>query len=175
MSKEDFFEILNELDDNIVKRAKTPVKKKINWKIWGTMAACITVLLVIGILRFHPSQNRNADDLENACSADLAPMVYVNDTLYKQSSDQQGYPEWKDEFDYLGEIQSVVTSDQIPDQNFQANDPIVGCKVYQYGEHLVILINDSYWLYTKYGESGINWDDLSEEEKEMRDPMYHSK
>ena len=107
----------------------------------------------------------------NSRVADAAPMVYVNDTLYIQSSDQKGYPEQEDGFVYLGKILSDVTNyqgdgaDGIPKENFQANDPIIGCEVYQYGENIVVKINGSYWLYMKYGEPEITWDDLTEQEK----------
>lgn len=46
MRKEDFFEVLGKLDDDIVKGAKKPMKKKMNWKIWGTIAACLCVVLI---------------------------------------------------------------------------------------------------------------------------------
>lgn len=49
MRKEDFFEMLGELDDDIVKEAKTPLKNKINWRIWRSMAACLC-LVVVGAL-----------------------------------------------------------------------------------------------------------------------------
>ena len=49
MKKEDFFEVLGELDDNIVKGAKTPMKKKINWKAWSGMAACLALVTVLGV------------------------------------------------------------------------------------------------------------------------------
>ena len=111
--------------------------------------------------------------------ADAAPMVYVNDTLYIQSSDQKGYPEQKDDFVYLGKILSDVTNyqgdgaDGIPKENFQANHPVIGCEVYQYGENIVVKINGSYWLYMKYGEPEINWNDLlTEQEKANLDPTY---
>ena len=49
MRKEDFFEVLGELDDDIVKGAKTIMKKKAYWKVWGTMAACFAIIAVLGI------------------------------------------------------------------------------------------------------------------------------
>ncbi len=57
MKKEDFFEVLGELDDDIVKGAKTPMKK-LNWKIWGTMAACLAIVITAGsiILRVIPTR-----------------------------------------------------------------------------------------------------------------------
>lgn len=47
MKKEDFFEVLGELDDDIVKGAKTSMKKKINWRVWGTIAACFCLVAVL--------------------------------------------------------------------------------------------------------------------------------
>lgn len=46
MKKEDFFEVLGKLDDDIVKGAKATVKKKMNRKAWGAVAACLC--LVVG-------------------------------------------------------------------------------------------------------------------------------
>lgn len=48
MKKEDFFEVLGELDDDIVNGVKTPTKKKINWKGWGAMAACLCLVAAGG-------------------------------------------------------------------------------------------------------------------------------
>lgn len=50
MKKEDFFELLGELDDNLLSEAKTSEKKKTNWKIWTAVAACLTILLASGIM-----------------------------------------------------------------------------------------------------------------------------
>ncbi len=176
MRKEDFFEVLGELDDDIVKGAETIMKKKMNWKIWGTMAACLTLVFSIGALFINTRKEK--DMVIESGTTDVAPMVYVNDTLYKQSSDQQGYPELRDDFVYLGKILSDITNSQsgdtdgVPKENFQANHPIVGCEVYQYGENIVIKINNAYWLYMKYGEPEVNWNDLLETEKEQSDPSY---
>lgn len=174
MRKEDFFEVLGELEDDIVKAAKAPVKKRINRKVWGMAAACF-VLVCFFAVRFFPSGDGDETSGIAACypaPGDLAPMVYVNDMLYIQSTDQQGYPEWKDEFVYLGKIESTVSEDGAPHENFQANDPIVGCEVYQYGENIVVCIHDAYWLYTKYEETEIDWDNLTEQEKREIDPYY---
>lgn len=193
MRKEDFFEILGELDDTIVIRAGKSMKKtnRINWKALGIAAACLILTGSAAVHIFYPDHRRSgiteqdaanreqsADDTGQSaaditqCSADIAPMVYVNDTLYKQSADQRGYTEWNEEFIYLGEIESMVSSESEPGENFQANDPIIGCKVYQYGENLVVQINDAYWLYIKYERPQVNWDELSEQEKLEMDPNY---
>ena len=49
MRKEDFFEVLGELDDDIVEGAKLTMKKNTNWKRWGTAAACIAAVAIIGV------------------------------------------------------------------------------------------------------------------------------
>lgn len=52
MRKDDFFEILGELDDDIVKGAKTTMKKKLNWKVWEQwQLAC--ALLLQALLLFY--------------------------------------------------------------------------------------------------------------------------
>ena len=35
-------------------------------------------------------------------------------------------------------------------KNFQANHPIVGAKVYQYGDNIVVEFEGKYWLYEHY-------------------------
>lgn len=59
MRKEDFFEVLGELDDGIVKGAKTPIKENANNKVrkpalikLGTMAACL--MLIVGAIFWYP-------------------------------------------------------------------------------------------------------------------------
>lgn len=176
MRKEDFFEVLGELDDDIVKGAKTAMNKKMNRYACCAIAACLALVLSVGVSVFLI--RKDADITVQPGVADATPMVYVNDTLYKQSDDQQGYSELKDEFIYLGQIITDVTSSQsdntdgVPKDNFHANHPIVGCEVYQYGENIVVKIKDAYWLYIKYNEPEINWNDLSETEKELLDPTY---
>ena len=99
--------------------------------------------------------------------ADAAPMIYVNDTLYKQSTSQTSFNELKDNFVYLGVIESDVTNfqgtndagnylDGIPKENFQANHPIVGSEVYQYGENIVVGIGGKYWLYENYHSTDLD-------------------
>ena len=91
-------------------------------------------------------------------TADAAPMIYVNGTLYKQSADQTSFDELKDDFVYLGAIESDITDlqgnigagntlDGVPKENLQANRPIVGSEVYQYGNDIVVRIEGKYWLY----------------------------
>ena len=89
----------------------------------------------------------------------------TEDTLYKQSTKQTSYNELKDDFAYLGVIESDITnlqnnsngntSDGIPKENFQANHPIVRAKVYQYGNDIVVEIEGKYWLYEQLAVSSI--------------------
>ena len=169
MRKEEFFEVLGELDASFVMGAKADMKREVNWKIWGLIAACFVVIISAGVFTFRFRRDNN-NIVSESGAADAAPMVYVNDTLYIQSADQQGYPNFKDDFIYLGQIVSDITDNQsttdgIPKENFQANHPIVGCAVYQYGENIVVKINDAYWLYMKYGDTEVNWEELLDTEK----------
>lgn len=61
MKKEDFFEVLGELDDDIVKGAKTSMKKKINWRLWGTIAACFCLVAVIVFVSNNNLSPKNPD------------------------------------------------------------------------------------------------------------------
>ncbi len=53
MKKEDFFELLGELDDDIVRDAKsTTNKNKLPaWVKWGTIAACLALIAVLAVPR----------------------------------------------------------------------------------------------------------------------------
>lgn len=60
MKKEDFFEVLGELDDDIVSGAKAPIQKKSNWKIWGAMAACLCLAAAAAAVFFHVQGMRSS-------------------------------------------------------------------------------------------------------------------
>ena len=86
---------------------------------------------------------------------------------YKQSTSQTSFNELKDDFVYLGVIESDVTNfhgtndagnylDGRPKENFQANHPIVGSEVYQYGENIVVGIGGKYWLYENYHSTDLD-------------------
>lgn len=112
-------------------------------------------------------------------TADAAPMVYVNDILYKQSGNQISYAEKKEEFIYLGKIESAVSGDHgntdgVPAENFQANTSIIGAEVYQYGDDIVVRISKEYWLYEAVNNENTSGtqEELSDEEKMQLDPSY---
>ena len=164
MNSKKFSEAMSELDSKYVDEAvnyKKKAKKPI-WAKWGAIAACLVLVCVVAIPFFFHNNSVTTPDI-----ADAAPMIYVNDTLYKQSTSQTSFNELKDDFVYLGVIESDVTNfqgtndagnylDGIPKENFQANHPIVGSEVYQYGENIVVGIGGKYWLYENYHSTDLD-------------------
>ena len=145
MTNEKLYEVLGDINEKYVSEARVYQKaKKPIWAKWGAIAACLVLVCVVAIPFFSHNNSVTTPDI-----ADAAPMIYVNDTLYKQSTSQTSFNELKDDFVYLGVIESDVTNfqgtndagnylDGIPKENFQANHPIVGSEVYQYGENIVV-------------------------------------
>ena len=122
-----------------MKGAKTTMQKNINWKAWSAMAACLClVICAFAIPRLFEKPN-------NSASSDLSPIIYVNDTLYQVTSNQPDLAGKEIQFVYLGVISSKVSSSQYPQENFQANDDIVGSAVYQLGKDIVVEIDGQYW------------------------------
>ena len=164
MNSKKFSEAMSELDSKYVDEAvnyKKKAKKPI-WAKWGAIAACLVLVCVVAIPFFSHNNSVTTPGI-----ADAAPMIYVNDTLYKQSTSQTSFNELKDDFVYLGVIESDVTNfqgtndagnylDGIPKENFQANHPIVGSEVYQYGENIVVGIGGKYWLYENYHSTDLD-------------------
>lgn len=145
MRKEELFHIIGEVDEQkvaIAGMAMTAKKKsRPTWLKWGVMAACLCfVICAFAIPHLFEKSN-------NSASGDLSPMVYVNDTLYRSTSNQPDLTGKKSQLVYLGTISSKVSSSQYPKENFQANDDIVGSVVYQCGEDVVVESNGQYWLY----------------------------
>ena len=87
---------------------------------------------------------------------DIAPMVYVNDTLYRIVDPQPNFADEKSSFNLLGKIEGTVSSSEEPKENFQANDDIVGATVYQYGDRIVVEIEGKYWLYENYHNTDLD-------------------
>ena len=155
-----FSEAMSEVNDKYYEEAANYQCKKYGWGKWTTVAACLVLVCVAAISLF----TGNNDEITTTPGiADAPPMVYVNNTLYKQSTKQTSYSELKNDFIYLGIIESDITNSQgtndagkyldgIPKENFQANHPIVGAKVYQYGNNIVVEIEEKYWLYEQYKE-----------------------
>ena len=134
--------------------------KKSGWLKWGAVVACfVAVVLYIGLFQGDGlfGNNTNIATLDNGNidgnpagyeqTADIAPMICINRALYQIVGNQPDLVGKEDEFSYIGEISSKVGSSQKPTEDFQANDDIVGSKVYQYDECIVVEINGQYWLY----------------------------
>lgn len=159
MNSKKFSEAISEVDDKYYEEAISYKKKarKPHWVKWGAMAACLCLIVVAIITVPSMLTPQDSDDGGGGIIADAPPMVYVNDTLYKQSTKQTSHSELKGDFIYIGVIESDITNLQnnnnenalggIPKENFQANHPIVGAKVYQYGNNIVVEIGGKYWLY----------------------------
>ena len=164
MTNEKLYEILGDINEKHVYEARAYHKaKKPIWAKWGAIAACLVLVCVVAIPLFL----HNNDSVTTPGIADAAPMIYVNDTLYKQSTSQTSFIELKDDFVCLGVIESDVTNiqgtndagnylDGIPKENFQANHPIVGAEIYQYGENIVVGIGGKYWLYENYHSTDLD-------------------
>lgn len=143
MNSKKFSEAMNELDSKYVDEALNYKKKakEPSWIKWGVMAACLCLVICVATIP------RLLNSFNAPVSGDLAPMVYVNDKLYQIADNQPALIDKESHFICLGEIESKVSSSQEPKENFQANDDIVGAKVYQYESDIVVLINDEYYLY----------------------------
>lgn len=98
------------------------------------------------------AQLLNGSSAGYAQSADIAPMVCVDRALYQIAANQPDIIEKESELVYLGEIQSQVSSSQKPTEDFQANDEIIGSKVYRYGEDVAVEIDGRYWVYELFYE-----------------------
>ena len=106
MNSKKLSEAMGELDSKYVDEAINYKKKarKPVWAKWGTVAACLALVCVAAICLF-PNNN---DSVTTPGIADAAPMIYVNDTLYRQSTSQTSFNEMKDDFVYLGIIESFL-------------------------------------------------------------------
>ena len=98
MTNEKLYEVLGTINEKYVSEARAyPKAKKSSWAKWGAIAACLVLVCVVAIPLFL----HNNDSVTTPGIADAAPMIYVNDTLYKQSTSQTSFTELKDNFVYL--------------------------------------------------------------------------
>ena len=149
MTNEKLYELLGDINEKHVKEAREYRKaKKPVWLKWCAVAACLCLVLVGTFVMKPDNGSYTGDDaIVSSGVADVVPMVYVNNILYKQSVKQVSYTEIKPEFIYVGKIESDITNDQstsfdgVPAENFQANHSIVGAEVYQYDNDIVVHIN----------------------------------
>lgn len=143
MNAKKFSEAMSELDTKYIDEAlhyKKKAKKSGRMK-WGALAACVCLAICATAI------SRLSGKPDNSPSGERSPMVYVNDTLYRIAGSQPDLTDKKSQLVYLGMISSKVSSSQYPQENFQANDDIVGSAVYQFGEDIVVEIDGQYWSY----------------------------
>ena len=150
MTREDFFEVLGDLEDDLVLEARMDKRRRPSWRAI-VPAACLCAVAVAAVLwlRSPPMDSGNLDGepwgYNKSCEA--APMVCVGRGLYRIMGEQPELEGREAEFFYLGEISSRVDSSQKPRVDFQANDEIIGAKVYKFDENIVVDIDGKYWLY----------------------------
>lgn len=154
MNSKTFSEAMNAINDKYLVEAVQYQKKDhpYGWAMWGTLAACLILCLIVSLNGSSLRDSRKESEGVNS-AGDAPLLVFVNDTLYKQSLQQISYSEMNNEFVYLGKIESDITqnksmmTDGVPKENFQANYPIVGAEVYRYGDDIVVQYDGQYWLY----------------------------
>lgn len=151
MNEKKFSEAMSEVNDRYYEEAAQYERKqkKPAWTKWAAMVACLCLVVIAGII-VPKLANPAPVESSTQFTADIAPMVYVNDTLYRITGNQPDITGKDSRLVYLGTISSNVSSSQYPQENFQANDDIVGSAVYQFGEDIAVEINGQYWLYENY-------------------------
>lgn len=129
---------------------------KTNWLKIGAGLTCLCLAAICIIYVALPLSDNSgvqhnngilSDEPSVGAIGDMVPFVYVNDTLYKRikfvSADSVN-----NECIYLGEISSQVSTSQKPSENFQANDDLIGAKIYKAGNDIIVVYNDYYELYS---------------------------
>ena len=150
MTREDLFEVLGDLEDDLVLEARMDKRRRPSWRAI-VPAACLCAVAVVAVLwlRSPPMDSGSLDGepwgYNKSCEA--APMVCVGRGLYRIMEEQPELEGREAELFYLGEISSRVDSSQKPRVDFQANDDIIGAKVYKFDENIVVDIDGKYWLY----------------------------
>lgn len=131
MRKEDFFEVLGELDDDIVKGAKTTMKKKMSWKVLGAVAACLCLVVIVAMTAPFTTAPSTSGDEEGGPSimtpghaADITPTLFADQKIINEivteiaDADINSWTEVDDttlEFDYTLPIYITVNIGQDSD------------------------------------------------------------
>ncbi len=118
MRKEDFFEVFGELDDDIVKGAKTSMKKNLNWKAWGAMAACLC-LIAVSIITV-PSMLNSQENEDGGGGAivggdqiilQVAPTLFAEQNVIdaiKQDMEEQDIGSWAEVENAILDFECVI-------------------------------------------------------------------
>ena len=120
------------------------MRKKL-FLVIGAVLVCILLSLIFFFLIYKFYKNPSHDQ-----PSVYPPMVMYNDTLYKTAGynvDDLSFSE----LDELGEIQSTIDYG-VPKENFQANDSLMGCKIYSSqtaDDYIFVLYGETYLPYKK--------------------------
>ena len=79
MKKEDFCEILGDIDPKHVTTARSPAKRKTADKAkWYAVAACLCLIAGFLIFASGTKSQPNSSVVVSSSTADVAPMIFVN-------------------------------------------------------------------------------------------------
>lgn len=146
--------IIGDIDDDLIVGAiqgNTETRARVFpvWHKYATIAASVAIVisLIVGLHINFYFRNTNSP-----IPAAIAPFICVNEILYVDTSTQVSFTAIEEQLLFIGEIESEITHDSqklnsLPTEHLQANHSIIGSKVYQYGEDIVVEINGKHWLY----------------------------
>ena len=148
MTGAELLHVIGDVDDMLVERAEKQfvIHRWMKPLLATAIAACLILAVITSVTHLFPRQ-------ENY-SGDIAPMIYVNSTLYMISNEEALFSETDEGLVLLGEITSSVDSSKEPSEELQSNDDIVGAKVYQHDKNIVVFYNDQCWVYQPYHDNG---------------------
>ena len=146
--------IIGEIDDDLIVGAiqdNTETRERVFpvWRKYATIAASVAIVISI-IVGLHINSYFRSPN--SPIPADIAPFICVNEMLYNDTSKQLSFDDIEGQLVFIGEIESETTYDPqksygLPTEHLQANRSIIGSKVYQYGDDIVVEINGKYWLF----------------------------
>ncbi|MEG1548427.1 MAG: M56 family metallopeptidase [Clostridia bacterium] len=85
---------------------------------------------------------------------DRRPMMRINGKLYYLISFPEKVNVDPSKLEEIGEISSNVPQSEIPSDNMQSNENILGAKIYEYGDNVIAKINGVYCLYGQLNGDG---------------------
>jgi hypothetical protein len=160
MNGQDIFESLEYLDNKYLRETQTYLQTKQNrkdihkliLKKYLATAAVVSLVVIGGIITFVHLSIENSNnkkfvvDFENELEQDtkicLDGKIYQITSLTPVLKLPAGY-------EYVGVIESNVSSNLIPKDDLEANADIIGSKVYQAGEMIAINADgtEEYWIF----------------------------
>ncbi len=119
---------------------------KKGWFLFVMIILCFGILFSIGCAKDANQEEKEESKTEDV-AYNLKPVVYVEDVLwetYGPVSEEILTKEYK----YIGNIESSVPYDEMPEKNFQANRGLEGAEIYRYQDKIIVVYNKIYELYT---------------------------